>query len=97
MLYQLYEAQRSMMEPFSDLAKVASKVYSNPLSTLGQVPFRSERLRHSIWCIACCATTNDRSSAFAPSTSVALPWRSMSGWKSPSAVLRIATIQAFQR
>ncbi len=39
MLYQLYEAQRSMMEPFSDLAKVASKVYSNPLSTLGQVPF----------------------------------------------------------
>ena len=42
MLYQLYEAQRSMMEPFSDLAKVASKVYSNPLSTLGQVPF-SER------------------------------------------------------
>jgi len=39
MLYQLYEAQRSMMEPFSDLAKVASKVYSNPLSTMGQVPF----------------------------------------------------------
>jgi len=39
MLYQLYEAQRSMMEPFSDLAKVASKVYSNPLSTIGQVPF----------------------------------------------------------
>ena len=39
MLYQLYEAQRSMMEPFSDLAKVASKVYSNPLSTMGQAPF----------------------------------------------------------
>jgi poly(3-hydroxybutyrate) depolymerase len=39
MLYQLYEAQRSMMEPFSDLAKVASKVYSNPLSTIGQAPF----------------------------------------------------------
>ncbi len=39
MLYQLYEAQRSMMEPFSDLAKVASKVYSNPLSTMGQVPY----------------------------------------------------------
>lgn len=39
MLYQLYEAQRSMMEPFSDLAKVASKVYSNPLSSFGQVPF----------------------------------------------------------
>jgi poly(3-hydroxybutyrate) depolymerase len=39
MLYQLYEAQRSMMEPFSDLAKVASKVYSNPLSSFGQAPF----------------------------------------------------------
>ena len=39
MLYQLYEAQRSMLEPFSDLAKVASKVYSNPMSTLGQIPF----------------------------------------------------------
>ena len=39
MLYQLYEAQRSLMEPFSDLAKVASKVYSNPMSTLGQIPF----------------------------------------------------------
>lgn len=39
MLYQLYEAQRSLMEPFSDLAKVASKVYSNPLSTMGQLPF----------------------------------------------------------
>ena len=39
MLYQLYETQRSMMEPFSDLAKVAAKVYSNPMSTFGQVPF----------------------------------------------------------
>src|SRR5690606_21096714 len=39
MLYQLYETQRSMMEPFSDLAKVGSKVYSNPLSTFGQAPF----------------------------------------------------------
>ena len=39
MLYQLYEAQRSMMEPFSDLAKVASKVYSNSQSSMGQAPF----------------------------------------------------------
>ncbi|MEO8542286.1 MAG: polyhydroxyalkanoate depolymerase [Burkholderiaceae bacterium] len=39
MLYQLYEAQRTMLEPFSDLAKVAAKVYSNPLSTMGQAPF----------------------------------------------------------
>jgi poly(3-hydroxybutyrate) depolymerase len=39
MLYQLYETQRSMMEPFSDLANAASKVFANPLSMLGQSPF----------------------------------------------------------
>ncbi|XAH21329.1 polyhydroxyalkanoate depolymerase [Xylophilus sp. GW821-FHT01B05] len=39
MLYQLYEAQRSMMEPFADFALAASKVYSNPLMPLGQMPF----------------------------------------------------------
>ena len=43
MLYQLYEAQRSLMEPFSDLAQAASKVYNNPLSMLGQSPF-SQRI-----------------------------------------------------
>ena len=39
MLYQLYETQRSLMEPFSDLAQAASKVYSNPLSLAGSNPF----------------------------------------------------------
>ncbi len=39
MLYQLYETQRSLMEPFSDLAQAAAKVYSNPLSLAGQNPF----------------------------------------------------------
>ncbi len=39
MLYQLYETQRSLMEPFSDLANTAAKVYGNPLSVLGQNPF----------------------------------------------------------
>ena len=39
MLYQLYETQRSMMEPFSDLANAASKVFANPLSVMGQSPF----------------------------------------------------------
>jgi poly(3-hydroxybutyrate) depolymerase len=39
MLYQLYETQRSLMEPFSDLALAAAKAYSNPLSVLGQNPF----------------------------------------------------------
>jgi poly(3-hydroxybutyrate) depolymerase len=39
MLYQLYETQRSLMEPFADLAQAAAKVYSNPLSMAGQSPF----------------------------------------------------------
>ena len=39
MLYQLYETQRSLMEPFSDLAYAAAKAYGNPLSILGQNPF----------------------------------------------------------
>ena len=39
MLYQIYETQRSLMEPFSDLAQSAAKVYGNPLSMFGQNPF----------------------------------------------------------
>ena len=39
MLYQLYETQRTLMEPFSDLALAAAKVYGNPLSIMGQNPF----------------------------------------------------------
>ena len=39
MLYQLYESQRSLMEPFADFAQAASKIYSNPQSVLGQNPF----------------------------------------------------------
>jgi poly(3-hydroxybutyrate) depolymerase len=39
MLYQLYETQRSLMEPFSDMAQAAAKVYANPLTALGQNPF----------------------------------------------------------
>ncbi|RYF35360.1 MAG: polyhydroxyalkanoate depolymerase, partial [Comamonadaceae bacterium] len=38
MLYQIYEAQRSLMEPFADFAQAASKLYSNPLSPFGQHP-----------------------------------------------------------
>ena len=38
MLYQLYETQRSLMEPFADFAQAASKLYSNPLSPLSQAP-----------------------------------------------------------
>jgi poly(3-hydroxybutyrate) depolymerase len=36
MLYQIFEAQRSLMEPFADFAQAASKLYSNPMSPLGQ-------------------------------------------------------------
>jgi len=43
MLYQIYEAQRSLMEPFADFAQAAAKVYSNPISPLGQNPF-SQRI-----------------------------------------------------
>ena len=39
MLYQLYETQRSLMEPFADIAHAAAKVYANPLSIAGQNPF----------------------------------------------------------
>jgi len=38
MLYQLYETQRSLMEPFADLAQATAKIYNNPLSVLGQTP-----------------------------------------------------------
>jgi len=38
MLYQIYETQRSIMEPFSDLAQAASKLYSNPLNPMAQSP-----------------------------------------------------------
>ncbi|MGE4241899.1 polyhydroxyalkanoate depolymerase [Ramlibacter sp.] len=43
MLYQIYEAQRSMMEPFADFAQAASKLYSNPMSPLAQNPL-SQRM-----------------------------------------------------
>ncbi len=43
MLYQFYETQRSLMEPFSDLAQTASKVFGNPLTMAGQNPF-SQRI-----------------------------------------------------
>jgi poly(3-hydroxybutyrate) depolymerase len=38
MLYQIYDMQRSLMEPFADLALTASKVFSNPLMPLSHLP-----------------------------------------------------------
>jgi len=43
MLYQFYETQRSLMEPFSELAQTASKVFGNPMTPAGQSPF-SQRI-----------------------------------------------------
>jgi poly(3-hydroxybutyrate) depolymerase len=39
MWYQLYESQRSLMEPFVSLAQTASKVFNNPQSPISQMPF----------------------------------------------------------
>lgn len=38
MLYQIYETQRSLLEPFSDFAQASSKLFSNPGSPLSQLP-----------------------------------------------------------
>ena len=38
MLYQFYEAQRSMMEPFAEFALASSKMLANPASPLTQAP-----------------------------------------------------------
>jgi poly(3-hydroxybutyrate) depolymerase len=38
MLYQIYETQRSFMEPFADFALAASKLYSNPVLPFAQNP-----------------------------------------------------------
>ncbi|OJX29072.1 MAG: esterase [Burkholderiales bacterium 68-12] len=38
MLYQIFETQRSFMEPFADFARAASKFYSNPLSPFQKLP-----------------------------------------------------------
>ncbi len=44
MLYQIYETQQSMMEPFADFAQAASKLYGNPLSHRAR-PVRPARRR----------------------------------------------------
>jgi len=42
-LYKLYETQRSLMEPLTDLAASAAKLYANPLSLWGMHPM-SQRI-----------------------------------------------------
>ena len=36
MLYTIYETQRTLMEPFADLAQATAKIYSNPLTPFSQ-------------------------------------------------------------
>lgn len=43
MLYQLYETQRALLEPFADFAQATSKLYTNPLLPLSQSPL-SQRI-----------------------------------------------------
>ncbi|ODS68833.1 MAG: esterase [Acidovorax sp. SCN 68-22] len=43
MLYQIYETQRSFMEPFADFALAASKLYSNP-----HLPFQKSQLAQRV-------------------------------------------------
>ena len=43
MLYQIYESQRSLIEPFADLAQVAAKIYNNP-----NLPVTQTQLGHRI-------------------------------------------------
>jgi poly(3-hydroxybutyrate) depolymerase len=38
MLYQIFETQRSLMEPFADFAHAASKLYAQSNSPLAQNP-----------------------------------------------------------
>lgn len=38
MLYQIYEAQRSLMEPFADFAQATAKLYNNPSFALSKTP-----------------------------------------------------------
>ena len=38
MLYQIYETQRSLMEPFADFSQATAKMLGNPLTLFGQSP-----------------------------------------------------------
>ena len=38
MLYQIYDAQRALMEPFAEFAQATAKLYANPTSPLSSTP-----------------------------------------------------------
>jgi poly(3-hydroxybutyrate) depolymerase len=87
MLYQIYEAHRSLMEPFADFAMAASKLYSNPCP-LRPAPF-AQRISAGYDLIYRLGKdyTRSRSSASRPSARMASrsPSRNASCWTSPSA------------
>ncbi len=43
MLYQLYETQRALVEPFADFAQATAKLYSNPMLPYSKLPY-SQRM-----------------------------------------------------
>ena len=43
MLYQIYETQRALIEPFADFAQATAKLYNNPMLPFAQAPF-SQRI-----------------------------------------------------
>jgi poly(3-hydroxybutyrate) depolymerase len=51
MLYQLYETQRALVEPFADFAQATAKLYSNPM-----LPSASCRTRSAWWRPSICST-----------------------------------------
>ena len=50
MLYQIYETQRSLLEPFADMADAVAKLYGNRHTLLGQLPM-SQRVSaaYALW------------------------------------------------
>ena len=80
MLYQFYETQRSLMEPFADLAQTASKVFANPKTLAGQNPF-AQRISAGYDLIHRLGKDmSNPSSVCAQSMSMAWNWLSTNGW-----------------
>jgi hypothetical protein len=84
MLYQIYETQRSLMEPFTDLAQFSAKAYANPLSILARTRLPSGYRQPSTSCIGWAKIMKSRNSGFAPSMPMASISRSMNALKSAS-------------
>ncbi len=82
MLYQVYETQRTLMEPFADFAQAAAKLYGNPLSPLGQNPFAQRVAAGYSLIYRLGKIMKNRPSTSGPSTSTAPRSASTNAWKS---------------